>query len=226
MNYTIQFPNQTLYFLIREFLFYSFVHTSPNPSRYFFTTKYMDTQQNQQRIKTIYRMLFEMAIGNLAFRIPLDGHDKPFDELVALLNNVAEELQSYGYTNPYSNNPKTQLEADNSATILIQRVLDYIQNHLEEPLPSTKELSVMFGTNEFTLKDSFRKVLKTSIYQFYNDERLKKAHQLIQLTNIPLKEIALISGFYNYTNFYKAFKKRFNYPPSELNRNTQENDYP
>lgn len=186
----------------------------------------MDTQQNQQRIKTIYRMLFEMAIGNLTFRIPLDGHDKPFDELAALLNNVAEELQVYGYTNPYNNNPKTQLEADNSATILIQRVLDYIQNHLEEPLPSTKELSVMFGTNEFTLKDSFRKVLKTSIYQFYNDERLKKAHQLILLTNIPLKEIALISGFNNYTNFYKAFKKRFNYPPSELNRNTQENDYP
>ena len=83
----------------------------------------------------------------------------------------------------------------------------------------------MFGTNEFTLKDSFRKVLKTSIYQFYNDERLKKAHLLILQTAIPLKEIALISGFYNYTNFYKAFKKRFNYPPSELKRNTPENDY-
>ena len=183
----------------------------------------MDTPQNQQRIKTIYRMLFEMAIGNLAFRISLDGHDKQFDELAKLLNEVAEELQSYGYTNPYNKNQNTRLETGQTATILIQKVLDYIQNHLEEPLPSTKELSAMFGTNEFTLKDSFRKVLKTSIYQFYNDERLKKAHLLIQQTGIPLKEIALMSGFNDYTNFYKAFKKRFDYPPSELKRNTPDN---
>ena len=184
----------------------------------------MDSQQNQQRIKTIYRMLLEIANGNLAFRIQLDGQDKQFDELATLLNEVAEELQSYGYSNPYNKNQNTQLEAGQATTVLIQKVLDYIQNHLEEPLPSSKELSAMFGTNEFTLKDSFRKVLKTSIYQFYNEERLKKAHLLIQQTGIPLKEIALMSGFNDYTNFYKAFKKRFDYQPSELKRNTSEND--
>ncbi len=184
----------------------------------------MNTPQNQQRIKTIYRMLFEMAIGNLAFRIQLDGHDKEFDELAVLLNNVAGKLKSYGYVNPHNTNQNTLLETEQTAAALIQKVLDYIQNHLEEPLPSSKELSKMFGTNEFTLKESFRKLLKTSIYQFYNEERLKKAHLLIQQTGIPLKEIALMSGFYNYTNFYKAFKKRFNYPPSELKRNTPKND--
>jgi transcriptional regulator GlxA family with amidase domain len=184
----------------------------------------VDSQQNQQRIKTIYRMLLEIANGNLAFRIPLDGKDKPFDELAALLNEVAEELQSYGYTNPYNKNRNTQLETNQTATVLIQKVLDYIQNHLEEPLPSTKELSVMFGTNEFTLKDSFRNVLQTSIYQFYNEERLKKAHLLLQQTGIPFKEIALMSGFTNYTNFYKAFKKRYDYSPSELQRTTSEHD--
>lgn len=180
----------------------------------------MDNHQNQQRLKTIYRMLFEMAIGNLTFRIQLDGHDKQFDELAVVLNDVAAQLQSYGYTNPYDKNQNTELETGQTAQTLIEKVLDYIQNHLEEPLPSTKELSTMFGTNEFTLKDSFRKILKTSIYQFYNHERLKKAQILIQQTTIPLKEIALICGFNDYINFYKAFKKRFEYPPSELKRNT------
>ena len=30
-------------------------------------------------------------------------------------------------------------------------------NHLEEPLPSVKELAKMFGTNDFRLKAEFKK---------------------------------------------------------------------
>ena len=177
----------------------------------------MENQQNQQRIKTIYRMLLEMATGNLAFRIPLDGQDLQFDEVAKLLNEVAEKMQLGNYLNPLNfSNP--MVAGNDPATLIIQKVQDYILNNLEEPLPTTKELSKMFGTNEFTLKENFRNILKTSIYQFYNDERLKKAHFLIQQTSIPLKEISFLCGFNDYTNFYKAFKKRFDYPPSDLNR--------
>lgn len=103
-------------------------------------------------------------------------------------------------------------------SVIIQNVYEYILRHLEEPLPTVNELARMFGTNEFKLKDGFRHFFKTSIYQFYNEERLKKAHLLIQQTDFPIKAIALMSGFGDYTNFYKAFKKRFGYCPSEVLR--------
>ncbi|HMI02126.1 MAG TPA: AraC family transcriptional regulator [Pedobacter sp.] len=105
-----------------------------------------------------------------------------------------------------------------SDAVLIQDVHDYILKHLEEPLPTVKELSKIFGTNEFRLKDGFRHFFNTSIYQFYIEEKLKRAHLLIQQTDIPLKAIALMCGFNDYTNFYKSFKKRFNYSPSDLLR--------
>lgn len=163
----------------------------------------MDTEQNQQRIKTIYRMLLEMATGNLSFRIHLDGQDLQFDELAKSLNEVAEKMQLGNYLNP-NNFTNPILAGNDPATVIIQKVQDYILNNLEEPLPTTKELSKMFGTNEFTLKENFRNILKTSIYQFYNDERVKKAHFLIQQTAIPLKEISFLCGFndccYNYKN--------------------------
>lgn len=187
----------------------------------------MDNQQNQQRIKSLYKMLLEMATGNLAFRVELNGSGDELDQLATMLNEVAEKMQDviskYEFKNQpydYSTNQNTTKQSDAE---LIQKVIDYIQNHLEEPLPTTKELSKMFGTNEFTLKDSFRNSVKTSIYQFYNDERLKKAQFLIQKTAIPLKEIALMCGFNDYPNFYKAFKKRYNFPPSEVKRE-KEND--
>ncbi len=178
----------------------------------------MDKQRNHQQIKDIYRMLLEIANGNLGFRIPVNGQDKSFNELVQLLNKVAEMMEKVGYVNPYNKHKSFELNADDPVATLVQKVQDYIINNLEEPLPSTKELSDMFGTNEFTLKESFRNFLKTSVYQYYNEERLKKAYMFIQQSNLPLQEVAYISGFNNYTNFYKAFKKRFKLTPSEIQR--------
>jgi len=178
----------------------------------------MDSQQNQQKIKIIYRMLLQIINGNLSYRIPLSGDDKEFDELANLLNDVASKLQEAKYDNPYIPSGKTKEVIE--PVLLIQKVQDYILNHLEENLPSSKELAQMFGTNEFTLKESFRNLSRTSIYQFYNDERLKKAHLLIEQTIIPLTKIAMLSGFNNYTNFFKAFKKKYNVSPGDVNRST------
>ena len=102
---------------------------------------------------------------------------------------------------------------------LIQKVYDYILDNLDNPLPNLTALSRIFGTNEYKLKYGFKYLFKTSIYQFYNTKRLKKAHLLIQQTTIQLKEIALMSSFTTYPNFSKAFKKLFGYSPNELKRN-------
>ena len=47
---------------------------------------------------------------------------------------------------------------------------------------------------------------------------------MIQQTKIPLKEIAIMNGFNTYLNFYKAFKKRFKYAPSEVDRGPNDAD--
>lgn len=295
----------------------------------------MDTQQNQKRIKAIYQMLFEMATGNLAFRIIKTDQNDDVDKLSEMLNNLAGQMHDIilqsGYVNPhYSyqnlvqttfilddnfiisnfnmyvpealyyeaeelfqvdfgkfiapqsvsiwNAKKEEVSLDdnyhstvplifvtgnntllptfctisrlryskkiivNSITTLLQELLsdpkyvlkinperqteavvmqnlyDYILNHLEEPLPTLKELAVLFDHNEYKLKLGFREFFKTSIYTFYHDERLKRAHLMILQTKIPLKEIALMNGFNSYLNFYKAFKKKFKYAPSEVDR--------
>ena len=69
------------------------------------------------------------------------------------------------------------------------------------------------------MKDGFRYFFKTSIYQFYNEERLKRACFMIEHTQIPLKNISIMNGFNNYPNFSKSFKKRFGFSPYEVKRN-------
>ncbi|MBW4361045.1 AraC family transcriptional regulator [Flavobacterium sp. NAS39] len=132
-----------------------------------------------------------------------------------IINSITTILQDLL---PEATDASNSVNNRQSDAILIQNVRTYILKNLENPLPNTNELSKMFHVNEFKLKDSFRHFFNTSIYQFYTEERLKKAQLLILQTGIPLKEIAFISGYNDYTNFYKAFKKRFNYSPSELKR--------
>jgi AraC-like DNA-binding protein len=295
----------------------------------------MDKQQNQQRIKMIYQMLFEMATGNLSFRIIKTDQNDELDKLSEILNKFAGEMHDIllrsGYVNPhysYQNLVQTTFILDNnfiissfnahvpgalyyeseelfqadfgkfiapqsfsiwnqkkmeaslddnyhstvqlifimannkllpsfctisrlrysdkivissittilqellsdashsiktatekqSEAVVMQNLYDYILNHLEEPLPTLKQLAAMFSSEEHKLKIGFRKYFNTSVYNFYHLERLKKSHLLIQKTEIPLKEIAFICGFSAYLNFYKAFKKHYGYAPSDLNR--------
>ena len=136
--------------------------------------------------------------------------------IVNSINTILQELLS-DTRYVIKINPERQSEA-----IVMQNLYDYILNHLEEPLPTLKELAILFDCNEYKLKLGFREFFKTSIYNFYHDERLKRAHLMILQTKIPLKEIAIMNGFNTYLNFYKAFKKRFKYAPSEVDRSPNE----
>lgn len=135
-----------------------------------------------------------------------------------ILNLVTPVRQDSYNPMAYENEYEKQAKTRKVSALLIQKLYDYILANLEEPLPSLKVLSRQFGTNEYKLKDGFRHFFKTSIYQFYNDERLKRAYFMIQHTAIPLKNISVMNGFNNYPNFSKSFKKRFGFSPNEMKR--------
>lgn len=100
----------------------------------------------------------------------------------------------------------------------LQDVYDYILWHLDKPFPSLKDLSHQFGINEFKLKKGFKQFFGTTVFKFYLEERLKKAHLMIEYTAISLKAIAGETGFKNFSHFSRTFKKRFGYNPSELKK--------
>lgn len=135
---------------------------------------------------------------------------------------ICSIIPSLSYSEEFLNNSDTTIilpKTRRADAKIMQQVYDYILANLETPLLSIKELSRMFGTNEYKLKEGFRHFFNSSIYQFYNDERLKRSQLLIKQTNIPLKQIAYMHGFNSYPNFSKAFKKKYGCSPRELKNN-------
>lgn len=114
--------------------------------------------------------------------------------------------------------PSNTIEKIKNEAKIIENIHTYILEHLDAPLPSLKSLAIQFGSEEHKIRNGFREHYHTSVYQFYQDERLKKAYLLISQTDLPLKEIAFQCGFEMYLNFYKAFRKKYGFSPSELSR--------
>lgn len=98
---------------------------------------------------------------------------------------------------------------------VVQQVYDFILAHREGPLPSARELARRFGTNEFELKKDFRALFGQSIYQVYMQQRLQRALVLIRTTRLALTDVALQSGFDDYSSFAKAFRKHYGCTPSQ-----------
>lgn len=129
-----------------------------------------------------------------------------------IINSITTTLQQLADDTRY------YATSTNYESALIKKLILFISDNLHQKLPTTKDLATRFGTNEYTLKALFRKYMSTSIYQFYSQERLKEAHDLITNTTMPLQDIAVLSGYNKYRSFYKAFKKHYKYGPGQLKR--------
>lgn len=106
----------------------------------------------------------------------------------------------------------------------LQEVRDFILKHLEEPLPSLKELANKYGINEYKLKSGFNQLYHTSVFRFLTEERLKRGCILIENTELPLQMVTKLSGFKNVSHFSNAFKKRYGIKPSAYRKYHRENN--
>lgn len=109
-------------------------------------------------------------------------------------------------------------DSDAREAELMQKVYDFVLMHHEGPFPKIRALARIFATNEFKLKTGFQHHFRTSIYQLYNEQRLKKAFLLIRYSKKALKDIAYTVGFTTYSNFSRAFKIKFGCGPGEIPR--------
>lgn len=110
--------------------------------------------------------------------------------------------------------PKT-LSEDDIASVIEAR--DLLLKDLRKTY-TIAELSRAVGINTFKLKTGFKQVFNAGVFECLQDKRMESAREMIVQSNMPLKEIALLTGYPRITNFITAFRKKFGYTPGSLRR--------
>lgn len=96
----------------------------------------------------------------------------------------------------------------------VNRVVDYIVDHLEDPLPLETVAEVAYFS-PFHFHRVFKLLMGETINEFVRRLRLERA--LVMRTHHPkrsLTEIALACGFASSSDFSRSFKQRYGVPPS------------
>lgn len=104
---------------------------------------------------------------------------------------------------------------DNQQTELMERVHDYILEHLEQRL-TIQQLSQQFGISGTSLKVSFRKFYGTPIHQYILNHRLAWATQLLCTTELSVLQISATVGYGSASQFGVAFKSKYHVSPSQF----------
>lgn len=132
---------------------------------------------------------------------------KMFEEYRDIRSEILEMLYRKERGRRYSN------EAGYSPQIM--RVLEYIgQNYMSDI--SLEKCAEMTGISYTYLSKAFKRETGMRFVEYLNRQRVKKAKSLLIRQDVPMKNIAELSGFRNYNYFFKVFKEIEGMTPTEF----------
>ncbi len=103
-------------------------------------------------------------------------------------------------------------EADREKIIKSREIL--IQ-HIGEPI-TIKELSRKVAINECYLKKGFKEMFGSTIFDFYQSQRMEHAKYLLYEKGLSVTEVSALLGYSSISHFSTAFKKHTGLKPCEL----------
>ena len=99
----------------------------------------------------------------------------------------------------------------------LQRVLDYVEVHLDRPL-RLLELARVAGISATHLSRTFRVAFDVSVHDHVQRRRVHRAKAVLLSSATPLAEVALACGFANQTHMTRVFRDVLGTTPGAVRR--------
>lgn len=100
--------------------------------------------------------------------------------------------------------------------VLQLKDIEIALNSFSKTPPDIEQLGKKAGMSKVKLAQVFKQVYGVSIYNYYQNQRMQKAHELLITNNFSVKEVSEELGYKNLSNFILAFTKQFNAAPKTL----------
>lgn len=97
----------------------------------------------------------------------------------------------------------------------ISKAREILLQHIGEPI-TIKELSRKVAINECYLKKGFKEMFGTTIFDFYQSQRMEHAKYLLYEKGLTVTDVSALLGYSSISHFSTAFKKHTGLKPCEL----------
>ena len=97
----------------------------------------------------------------------------------------------------------------------IIKAREILLSHIGDPI-TIKELSRKAAINECYLKKGFKVMFGTTIFDFYQDQRMEHARFLLYEKGLSVSEVSALLGYSSISHFSTAFKKHTGLKPCDL----------
>ncbi|MBO9443300.1 helix-turn-helix domain-containing protein [Phaeobacter italicus] len=109
------------------------------------------------------------------------------------------------------------LEQKSAGDTLISQSLAVMQDHIEAPL-SVAELAESLSVSTRCLQRRYTRHFQRSPLSVYRALRTERAHQLLTQTDIPVRQVAVATGFGSYQNLSQHIRETYGHSPDVIRR--------
>ncbi len=103
---------------------------------------------------------------------------------------------------------------DEDSVKKIKKAKDILIARMKEP-PITSALATEVGLNEHRLKEGFKSLYGSTLFQYLLDHKMNHGKAMLDTGNFKIKEVAYELGYNNPSHFISAFKSKFDITPKK-----------
>jgi AraC family transcriptional regulator len=98
---------------------------------------------------------------------------------------------------------------------LLRRVIEYLDEHLDQNL-GLRHLAGVSGLSEDHFARAFRESTGVPPHRFLLQRRMARARQLLEISDLPIAEIALALGFADQSHLTRLFRRETGMTPGQM----------
>ena len=102
--------------------------------------------------------------------------------------------------------------------VFLKKAMDIVEAHMSDPDFSVEMMVKEIGMSRSKLYLKLKALTDQSTSEFIRTVRLKRAVQLLEKSDMTIKEIMYMTGFNTASYFSKCFKKQFGKSPASISR--------
>jgi two-component system response regulator YesN len=103
-----------------------------------------------------------------------------------------------------------------------EKVTEYVMEHLSEEVKRDDIANALYF-NPTYFSHIFKQKTGISLTRFVNQLRIREAKRLLDTTDLSVGNVAMDTGYYNFSYFSKQFKEMYRVTPREYKKSSGQN---